>query len=65
MQLAIFQDPELRQLLRDCTIAEGGVIPAHVVGDDADGEVKKAKKGGKSGKGGKGGKSHDDSSQAY
>ena len=27
MQLAIFQDPELRKLLQDTTIAEGGVIP--------------------------------------
>lgn len=67
MQLAIFQDPELRQLLRDCTIAEGGVIPGHVAGgDDAEGgEQKKVKKGGKSGKGGKGGKSHADASQVY
>jgi histone H2A len=53
MQLAVFQDDELRKLLRDCTIAEGGVIPSAARGED---EESKVKKGGKS-KGGKGGKS--------
>ena len=56
MQLAIFQDDELRKLLRDCTIAEGGVIPqaSRDHGDDEEGSS--AGKGAKGGKGGKGGK---------
>jgi histone H2A len=81
MQLAVFQDDELRKLLRDCTIAEGGVIPSAARGEDEESKVKKGGKskggkGGKSkggkggkggkGKGGKGGKVHDDdASQAF
>eukprot|EP00461_Guttulinopsis_vulgaris_P001244 UN01244 len=38
MQLAVFQDDELRKLLRDTTIAEGGVIPTYSSKKAADGE---------------------------
>lgn len=44
MQLAIFQDDELRRLLRDTTIAEGGVIPKT---DHGDKKIMGGKMGGK------------------